>query len=211
MSHAPHLSGLILAAGQGRRMGCLPKGALRLDGEPVLRRQVQAMQTIGLQDIVVVLGAHADLLAALIADLPVRTVRHATATSEITESQRLGLAALQPETDGVMVILSDQVLLDASDLTQMLPPWASRPPGVQCLFPIVAGQRGHPTLLSRMAIQAILAQPDGLGVRDWQRSSQPHVMSFASTNAHFTTDVDTPEALAHLDQALGGGRLQGPA
>lgn len=211
MSHALHLSGLILAAGQGRRLGGLPKGALRLDGEPVLRRQVQALHAIGLQDIVVVLGAHADVLAPLIADLPARTVRHATATSEITDSQRLGLAALRPDTDGVMVILSDQVLLDATDLAQVLLPWSARPPAIQCLFPVVAGQRGHPTVLSRAAIQAILAQPADQGVRDWQRSAPDHVMSFASSNAHFTTDVDTPEALDQLDQALGGGRLQRPA
>lgn len=210
LTQAAHLSGLILAAGQGRRMGGMAKGALRLDGEPVLRRQVQAMQSIGLHDIVVVLGAHADALTPLIADLPVRTVRHAMSESEITDSQRLGLSALRPDTDGVMIILSDQVLLNATDLAQVLPRWATRPPSIQGLFPVVGGQRGHPTLLSRAAIRAILAQPKDQGVREWQRKAQDQVMSFESDNPHFTTDVDTLTALVQLDQVLGGGRLQTP-
>jgi CTP:molybdopterin cytidylyltransferase MocA len=210
MDTAPDLSGLILAAGQGRRMGGLAKGALRLDGEPIVRRQIHALRALGVSDIVVVLGAHAETLAPLIADLPVRTVRHATEAPEITDSQRLGLAALRPDTQGVMVILSDLVLLEASDLQEALRQWTARPPSVQCLFPVVAGQRGHPTLLSRIAVQAILAQADALGVRDWQRTAQDQVMRFASANAHFTTDVDTLEALAQVDRDLGGGRLQPP-
>lgn len=205
------LSGLILAAGQGSRMGGLPKGALRLDGEPVLRRQIQAMRAVGLQDIVVVLGAHIAPLARLILDQPVRTVLNPTLPSEITVSQRLGLASLRPDAPGVMIILSDQVLLDAADLQEALQQWAARPASVQCMFPVVAGQRGHPTVLSRAAIEAITAQHCTQGVRHWQRTAGDQLGPFVSTNTHFTTDVDTLDALEQLDRTLGGGRLQLPA
>lgn len=211
MSTPTTLSGLILAAGQGNRLGGVAKGAMRLDGEPVLRRQVHALLEVGITDIVVVLGAHAETLGPLISDLPVHTVRHASAVSELTASQRLGLAALRPGASGVMVILSDQVLLDAHDLREAAQQWAQRAPAVQCLYPVVAGQRGHPTVLSPVAVEAILTQPEALGVRDWQRASQHQVMSFLSGNAHFITDVDTLSDLAQVNQILGGERLQRPA
>ena len=47
---------VLLAAGAGSRMGHRPKSLLLLDGEPLIRRQVHALQTAGASQLVVVLG-----------------------------------------------------------------------------------------------------------------------------------------------------------
>ena len=211
MSPTPAWGAVILAAGEGRRMGCRPKGALCLDGVPILRRQVLALQACGVGHVVVVLGRHAAALAPLVADLGGQTVALPPTTSDLIASQRAGLAQLPPRVDAAMLLLADQVLLNEADLREVQTAWAGRDPAVHSLYPVVAGQRGHPVLLSRSAVAAVCAQAEGQGVRHWQQQAGPMaVQAWASGNPHFVTDVDTPDDVRRLDAELGGGRLCWP-
>lgn len=211
MSAAATWGAVILAAGEGRRMGVRPKGALRLDGVPVLRRQVLALQACGVRHIVIVLGRHAPALAPLVSDLAVQTVILQPPTSDLMASQRAGLALLPSRVDAAMILLADQVLLNDTDLRAIQSAWDLRDPTVQSLYPVVAGQRGHPVLLSGAAMSAVCGQTEGLGVRHWQQQAgNDAVQAWAADNAHFVTDVDTPDDVQSLDAALGGGRLRWP-
>lgn len=211
MRPPPCWGAVILAAGEGRRMGRRAKGALCLDGVPVLRRQVLALQAVGVGEVVVVLGAHAATLRPLIADLAVQTVTLPPTPSDRIASQRAGLAQLSPTVDAAMLLLADQVLLGEPELRAMQAAWVARGAAVHSLYPVVAGQRGHPVLLSRAAIVAVRAQPEAQGVRHWQQQAGPDaVQAVASGNPHFVTDVDTPDDVQRLDAQLGGGRLRWP-
>ena len=211
MSPTPAWGAVILAAGEGRRMGGRPKGALCLDGVPILRRQVLALQACGVGRVVVVLGRHAAALAPLVADLGVQAVTLPPPTSGLITSQRAGLAQLPPSVDTAMLLLADQVLLNEADLREVQTAWAGRDHAVHSLYPVVAGQRGHPVLLSRSAVAAVCAQAEGQGVRHWQQQAGPMaVQAWASGNTHFVTDVDTPDDVRRLDAELGGGRLCWP-
>lgn len=211
MSPTPAWGAVILAAGEGRRMGGRPKGALCLDGVPILRRQVRALQACGVGRVVVVLGRHADALIPLVADLGVQTVPLPPTTSDLIASQRAGLAQLPPTVDAALLLLADQVLLNEADLREVQTAWVGRVPAVHSLYPVVAGQRGHPVLLSRSAVDAVCAQAEGQGVRHWQQQAGPAaVQAWPSGNPHFVTDVDTPDDVRRLHAQLGGGRLSWP-
>lgn len=211
MSPTPAWGAVILAAGEGRRMGGRPKGALRLDGVPVLRRQVLALQACGVGHIVVVLGRHAAALTPLVGDLGVQTVILPPSTSDLIASQRAALAQLPPTVDAAMLLLADQVLLNEADLREVQAAWTGRDPVVHSLYPVVDGRRGHPVLLSGSAVAAVCAQAEGQGVRHWQQQAGAGaVQAWACGNPHFVTDVDTPDDVHHLDAALGGGRLAWP-
>ena len=211
MSPTPAWGAVILAAGEGRRMGGRPKGALHLDGVPILRRQVLALQACGVDRVVVVLRRHAAALAPLVADLGVQAVTLPPTTSDLITSQRAGLAQLPSSVDAAMLLLADQVLLNEADLREVQTAWADRAPAVHSLYPVVAGQRGHPVLLSRSAVEAVCAQAEGQGVRHWQQQAGPMaVQAWACGNPHFVTDVDTPDDVRRLDAELGGGRLCWP-
>ncbi len=182
-----------------------------LDGVPILRRQVLALQACGVGRVVVVLGRHAAALAPLVADLGVQIVALPTTTSDLIASQRAGLAQLPPSVDTAMLLLADQVLLSEADLREVQAAWAGRDHAVHSLYPVVAGQRGHPVLLSRSAVAAVCAQAEGQGVRHWQQQAGPMaVQAWASGNTHFVTDVDTPDDVRRLDAELGAGGWAGP-
>src|SRR4051812_49542642 len=57
--------GVVLAAGAGTRLrGAVPKPAVRFRGRPLLTWPLAALAAGGLEDVVVVLGAGADAVAA---------------------------------------------------------------------------------------------------------------------------------------------------
>ncbi|MCL2873244.1 MAG: NTP transferase domain-containing protein [Betaproteobacteria bacterium] len=53
------MAAVILAAGDGSRVGFKPKGLLERDGQPLVARQIDLLADAGLRRIVVVLGQHA--------------------------------------------------------------------------------------------------------------------------------------------------------
>ncbi len=99
MDTAP-VVGLLLAAGEGRRIGT-PKALLRdPDGTAWVQRQVSSLRTGGCRRVVVVVGARGEDVAALLPG-DVAVVRQAGWREGMGASLRAGLAALPGLVDGV--------------------------------------------------------------------------------------------------------------
>ncbi len=67
------VAAVILAAGGSTRMG-EPKQLLALQGKPMLRKVTETVCAVGLGQVVVVVGAHAQLVKQAISDLDVDLV-----------------------------------------------------------------------------------------------------------------------------------------
>ena len=96
-------AGVVLAAGEARRMGGRPKSLIERDGVPLVRRVAQALLDAGATDVVVVLGPRAEDVAWAVHDLPVLTVVNETYAAGHGTSLRRGLVAL-PDTDGPTIV-----------------------------------------------------------------------------------------------------------
>ena len=86
-------AGLLLAAGAGRRMG-RPKALVELDGEPLVVRALRTLAEGGAAPVVVVLGARADEVRAVL-PAGVRRVEAPDWAEGMGASLRAGLAALE--------------------------------------------------------------------------------------------------------------------
>ncbi|MGC9333031.1 MAG: nucleotidyltransferase family protein, partial [Anaerolineae bacterium] len=71
----PPVGAVVLAAGGSSRMGQL-KQLLDVAGHPMVRRVVQVVRSAGVDQIVVVVGAHADAVKQALDGLPVQIVRN---------------------------------------------------------------------------------------------------------------------------------------
>jgi len=88
------VGGLLLAAGSGRRMG-LPKGLLRgADGRPWVARAAGVLRAGGCDPVLVVVGAEAERVAALVPP-PALAVTATDWAQGLGASLRTGLAALE--------------------------------------------------------------------------------------------------------------------
>src|SRR5581483_7145970 len=99
------ISGVLLAAGESRRMGS-PKALLRYQGKTFIERICQAFLTAGVDELIVVLGARADQLRqALPAHPKLRTVVNPRYFQGQLSSLMVGIGALSPESEAAVVNL----------------------------------------------------------------------------------------------------------
>lgn len=194
---------VLLAAGAGARMGHRPKSLLTLDGQPLILRQLIALSQAGIEDVVVVLGHHAERIEAVLGGCCVTRVRNPDPDLGHTASLRLGLQALLPKWDAVLVALADQPLIHAQDIRDLLNAYAQRPLGTQVVQPTVGGLPGNPVMFSRAVREDILASDAHVGCRQWQCAHPEQVHAWPSTNAHYRTDVDTPQDIEAFHAATG--------
>jgi nicotine blue oxidoreductase len=185
--------GLVLAAGAGRRFGG-PKALAELDGELLVDRAARLLSDGGCDEVVVVLGASADVVAA--------RARLQGAYLLITQewergqgaSLRAGLDhAAQTDADAVIVALVDQPWVGAEAVRRLRQAGES---GASAAVATYDGQPRNPVLLARSIWQAVCTSAVGeVGARAWLRANPEQVVPVACDGTGDPRDVDVPEDL----------------
>lgn len=143
----PHTAGLILASGLSQRLPGANKLLLPLGGETVIFRTAEAYVGAGLDPVVVVVGYQAELVAAALHDLPVRTVHNPDFRQGQSRALGRGIAALPDDAQAAVIGVGDQPLLRATVIESLLA--AHRATGAPLVVPRYAGRRGNPILAAR--------------------------------------------------------------
>jgi len=202
------IGAVLLAAGQGSRIGGSPKALLQLQGLSFLEHHLGALNAVGVSQVVVVTGFYYQSVETIAQQFPVQIVRNSTPELGQASSVRLGIEALGGEFDVIIMMLCDQPFIGRAELALLLAEFIqlahlksglSSAPEI-ILIPEVAGQRGNPTLFSGAVMRAILASTEQLSCRQYA-DLHPELITFLKTeNAHFVIDIDTPEDLHLLTQ-----------
>ena len=151
--------GLVLAAGEGRRMGA-PKALVRdADDTPWVVRVVHTLKDAGLPDVVVVVGAAVDEVRTVLADEDVRVVHAADWADGMGASLTAGLRYLadRPGADAVLVCLVDTPGLDER-VVQRMTGLAAPDALARATY---GGAPGHPVLLGREHLAGVLDSAAG--------------------------------------------------
>ncbi len=190
------VAALILAAGRGSRFGEAPKLLAHLDGRPLVRHVAGAALASRAAPVAAVTGHRGEEVAAALAGLDVRIVRNAAYADGLSTSLRAGFAALEPEADGVVVLLGDMPRVTPALVDRLVDAWdgAGRPPAA---VPVVQGRRGNPVLLSAALAPAIAELTGDAGAGPLLRW-MAGVLEVAVEDEGALADVDTPKALAAL-------------
>jgi molybdenum cofactor cytidylyltransferase len=194
---------VLLAAGAGSRMGGRPKALLELGGVPLIRRQLIALSGAGVDEVVVVLGHHAELLEPVVQDFPVTLARNPRPDDGQVSSQRLGLQALAGRLDAVLVALADQPLVQAQDIGALIGAYKKRPEGTSVLVPMVGGEPGNPVMFSADVKEQILQGDANVGCRQWRAAHPDAVARFDTDNRRYRVDVDTLEDIERFERETG--------
>lgn len=189
---------ILLAAGEGSRIGYLPKSLLEFNGESFLQAQLRTLQQAKINTIYVVTGFYHQQIEAALQNQPVHILRNTDPARGQQSSVSLALNALDPACDLILIMLTDQPLINATDLNELIEAFAQREPGKEILYPIVNDQRGNPVLLSGRAHALFLAQNESQTCRQFIDGHPELVQRWVSQNRHYITDIDTPEDLRQL-------------
>ena len=157
------VAGVVLAAGESRRMGKL-KALLPFGPRTVIEQVLQPLLSADLSEVAVVLGHRADEIAAVLEPLPVGLLFNPDYRLGMTTSVQVALRSLQPGPDAYLLALVDQPQIGVSVIRRLLAAHASSRKGM--VIPVYRGKRGHPLLLGSAYREAVLALgPDqGLNV-----------------------------------------------
>ena len=202
-----NLAVLLLAAGEGSRLGRHPKALLLQDKQTLLEQFSIAVQHFAPIEYLAVTGFHAEAIESELAKInvslthQVQTVRNITPEKGQASSVRLGLESLQSEFDVLLVALSDQPQLGSQEIQALLEAFSFRNPGEEMILPMVNGQRGNPVLFSKAAVQAVLAIP-GMVCRAYMDMHPEKVRIMETQNQAFVSDVDTPEDIQKYNLSL---------
>ena len=197
-SHPLRLAVLLLAAGQGSRLGSHPKALLKQSGVTLLQRLLDAIQPFNPIEFIVVTGFHGDAIEESLAQMnsplsqPIRLLRNPNPELGQASSVRLGIEALHSNFDALLITLSDQPNITKAEIRQILDAFLQRSAGKEILLPMVDGQRGNPVLFSNKALQNTLAVPV-LSCRAYIDAHPEQVQLWHTNNEAFISDVDTPQ------------------
>lgn len=202
------IGAVLLAAGAGRRMGGVAKALIRLQGVPLISRQLVALSGAGVDEVVVVTGHARRAVEEEVRSYVVTLAHNEDPADDEQRSVRVGLEALSGPFDAVMVVPVDQPLIGASDLTELIGAFKKRPAG-HVVVPVVDGRRGNPIVLGEVALARILAGATNLGCRHLIEREPELVHAYQTANTRFVTDLDTIGDLEALAQRT-GWRLELP-
>lgn len=202
------VAAVLLAAGRSVRMGGPDKLLVTIDGEPMVRRALRTLQAVPLDPIVVVHGTAPTALRAALHGLPAYVSCSAPASADQQVSVDAGLRALPEGLDAILIMLSDQPLLDADDLRWLVGQWRRLPRGCAAV-PVFEGRRGNPVIIDGAMRAPILAAGPESGARGHLAAHPALVHRLETPNDHFVVDVDTVDDLGRL--AARGLRTSAPA
>ncbi len=205
---------VLLAAGAGSRLGGRPKSLLELGGVPLILRQLIALSGAGVDEVVVVLGHHAEVIEPVVRPFPIQVVYNPSPDDGQPTSVRLGLKALNPKLDAVMVALADQPLIDASDIMALIGAFKKRGDAAMVVPHVSAGngQRvpGNPVIFDAALRDEWLAGETNLACRQWRQTHPERVRWLDTDNKRYRLDIDTPEDLQGFALST-GHELRWPA
>lgn len=190
-----YVSALVLAAGRGARMG-RTKQLLPMGGRPLLALVIDAALGSVADEVVVVLGHEAGEIRSALADGwtgRLRFVENVDYERGQSSSLVAGIAAVDPRSEAVVVLLGDQPTVSSADIDRVIE--ASTRDGVVAVRAMydegAAAVAGHPTLIGRALWDEVRGVRGDKGARDVLARHGDHVLR-VQIGKPPPADVDTP-------------------
>jgi molybdenum cofactor cytidylyltransferase/nicotine blue oxidoreductase len=198
------LAVLLLAAGEGSRLGSIPKALLQKEGKSLLNHFCRSLKVFLPVEFVVVTGFYEEAIEAELKQirqdqgLPIHSVSNLHPELGQSSSVRLGLETLKSDYDVLLVALCDQPLVGINEIDALLRQFEQRDQQKEIVLPMVGLQRGNPVAFSRKLINDILDIP-AMVCRPFMDQHPELVQIFATDNQAYIADVDIDADISKFD------------
>jgi molybdenum cofactor cytidylyltransferase len=194
----PKIAGLILAAGESRRMGS-PKALLPYQGATFLDTLI-ALFSARCSTVIVVVGAGAETIRRAI-HRDAEFVYNRDYLSGQTSSLQAGLRAIPSSAEGVLFTLVDHPSVSGETIDRLL-----APPFPLVRIPRFEGERGHPALFRRDLFPEFLSLPPDGAANQVVRSHRAETEFLDVSDPGVIADIDDPAGYQELLASSTRGR-----
>lgn len=196
---------LILAAGLSRRMGDTHKLLAPLGDKAVIAHVLSHILAAGFTQPLVVLGAQATEMRAVLADYDVQLIDAPDYHLGMAHSLAAGLRAAPHHWEAALICLGDMISVQPDTYRHLRDfPADSQ----QVVVPHHQGQRGNPVRWGRAYFTKLMALRGDVGGRALLEDAQ--VIAWPCADPGILQDIDTPAALARARAAYASSAQGGP-
>lgn len=188
-----HLEGIILAAGESRRMG-YPKPLLKIGRQTFIEHIAGTMLAV-VPRLVIVLGANSDRVRAAIPhDARIAIVENPNYERGQLSSLKVGLGAILPDAAGALVHLGDHPMVRMETFQAIVDSYNET--GKPIAIARHNGHRGHPVIFDRELFAELQSCPEEEGARHVVNADPTRIAYVDSDDSGINLDLDTPSDLA---------------
>jgi CTP:molybdopterin cytidylyltransferase MocA len=194
-SPPPAVAGVLLAAGDGSRLG-QPKALVRLGGRSLAIRGVELLTSGGAAPVIVVTGAADVELAGT------KTVHNPRWRTGMGSSLAVGLAAVPADCAAAVVALADQPLVGPAAVRRLIAAFRAGAPVAVAGY---GGRPRNPVLIAREHWPRAVEMAEGdVGARPFLRAHPELVTLVECGDTGRPDDIDTPDDLDRVSRLLAG-------
>ena len=187
------LEGIILAAGESRRMG-YPKPLLEIGGRTFIEQIAETMLAV-VPRLVIVIGAHRERVrAAIPRDARIAIAENPDYSRGQLSSLKVGLGVIRPDSAGAIVHLGDHPMVRVETFRAIVDSYYRT--GKPIVIARHDGRRGHPVIFDRALFAEILSAPEKEGARFVVNADASRVAYVDLNDPGINLDLDTPSDLA---------------
>jgi molybdenum cofactor cytidylyltransferase len=200
------IEGILLAAGESRRMG-YPKPLLRIDGATFVDHAARAMLEV-VARLVVVVGAHADRVRPAIPDHErIAIVENPGWERGQLSSLKVGIHAVGANCRAALVHLADHPTVHPATFRAVADVWQRGAAPIAVAR--YGGRRGHPVMFGRDVFAELDAAPDSQGARMVVNADPKRVVYVDVDDPGVVLDLDTPQDLVRAGLPAPPGPAEG--
>ena len=183
------ISAIVLAAGQAARFGRC-KQVQPLGGKTILDHVLDTLRASKVDDIVVVLGAHADEIRQRV-EIRERIVMNADFASGMSSSIHTGLRALSESAEAALIVLGDQPFVTPRTIDTLIDEYCRT--RARAVIPTWNGLRGNPVLVDRSLFAEMLNIRGDVGFRAIFGEHAESIVKVPVDDRGVLLDIDTSE------------------
>jgi len=185
---AKPVAAILLAAGQGSRMGG-GKLLLPIGDATVVEWAAKSLIDVPVADLIVVVGTYGLAIKRQLSDFPARFVLNPDPSSEMAESIRCGLKIVDPASvEAFLVLPADMPLVSPETIRFLVESLLASDKSIA--VPVFQGRRGHPVVFRSSLYETVLNFRSPQGIRPLVHGDPSKVLS---------VEVDDEGVIADLD------------
>jgi molybdenum cofactor cytidylyltransferase len=184
------ISAIVLAAGQAKRMG-KQKLLLPFGRSTILEQSIDNLLSSNVDEIIIVVGGQAQEIMGRIANRPVKTVVNLDYRRGMSTSIIKGLSLVDEESQGIMLVLGDQPLIDNATINHLIEAFFSHNNGIT--LPKYDGKRGHPVIFSLKYRSELSHLKGDIGGKQIIDEHPDDVLEVETNTPSINIDIDTPD------------------